>query len=134
MKRITALLCAALCMCLVLCSCDEMGSAVNSAKNKASEAVSDLNKDMNKYSTDNNGLFDDNRETVTPTNPPVTETEFYTEVEETEGFIEENVEEMIDNGQVEDGDGNVGDLENIDGDANVDENAVETESVDEMTD
>ena len=134
MKRITALICVALCMCLVLCSCDEMGNAVNSAKNKASEAVSDINKDINKYSTDNNGLFDDNRETVTPTNAPAAETEYATEAEETEGFIEENVEEMIDNGQVEDGDGNVGDLENSDGDGNVDYNAVETVTENDMTD
>ena len=134
MKRITALLCAAVFMCLVLCSCDEMGNAVNSAKNKASEAVSDINKDINKRSTDNNGLFDDNRETSAPTNAPVTETEFYTETEETEGFIEENVEEMIENGEVEDGDGNVGDLENNDGDGNIDHNAVETVDDNETAD
>lgn len=134
MKRITALICAALCICLVLCSCDEMGNAVNSAKNKASEAVSDINKDINKYSTDNSGLFDDNRETVMPTNAPAAETEYDTETEETEGFIEENVEEMIDNGQVEDGDGNVGELENSDGDGNADYNAVETVTENEMTD
>lgn len=123
MKRITALFCAAVCLCIILCSCSEFDNTVNSAKNKASEAVSGMEKNADRYSTDNNGLFDDNTE---PTNAPMTETEYYTEADETEDEgIMQNIDEMIDNGEVEDGDGNVGDLENSDGDPYIDENAAE---------
>ena len=125
MKRIIALICAALCMCAALCSCDGINNTVNSVKNKASEAVSGADNNKDRYSGDNKGLLDDNRETVAPTNPAMTESELNTELDETEGVIEENIDEMIDNGEVEDGDGNVGDLENSDGDPYTDENAAE---------
>ena len=125
MKRIIALFCAVLCMGMLLCSCAGLDNTMNTVKERASEALSGANNDPTRYSGDNNGLFDDNRETMTPTNPTYAAEE-YTEADYTEdNQIGEDLGEMIENGEVEDGDGNVGDLENRDGDPNTDENAAE---------
>ena len=126
MKKIIALVFAALMTAACLCACEGMENTMNKAKDKASEVVSDLNDDATKYSGDNNGLFDDNRETITPTNASdnLAETETAADVTD-DDTMGENIGEMIENGEVEDGDGNVGSLENSDSDANTDENAAE---------
>ncbi len=43
--------------------------------------------------------------------------------------MQENVESMIDNGEVSDGDGNVGIAENNDGDGNIDRNAADDDNI-----
>ena len=109
MKRLFALLCAAMLVGVMLCSCT--GTA-NKVKEKASEAVSDIKKDMKDSVTENKSM-EDNNGTVVPTNP-------------TEGSMMETIvdavatewDNMKEDGKVNDGDGNVGDRENSDGDGN----------------
>ena len=109
MKRLFALLCAALLVGVILCSCT--GTA-NKVKEKASEAVSDIKKDMKDNATENKSMVDNNG-TVVPTAP-------------TDGSMMETIEDAVatewdnmkEDGKVDDGDGNVGDRENSDGDGN----------------
>ncbi|HBE14667.1 MAG TPA: hypothetical protein DCY72_00245 [Ruminococcaceae bacterium] len=109
MKRLFALLCAAMMVGVMLCSCT---GAANKVKEKASEAVSDIKKDMKDSATENKSMADNNG-TVVPTDP-------------TEGSMMETIadavatewDNMKEDGKVEDGDGNVGDRENSDGDGN----------------
>ena len=109
MKRLFALLCAAMLVGVMLCSCT--GTA-NKVKEKASEAVSDIKKDMKDSVTENKSM-EDNNGTVVPTDP-------------TEGSMMETIvdavatewDNMKEDGKVNDGDGNVGDRENSDGDGN----------------
>ena len=101
MKRIVLLLCAAVMTTAAFTACT--GNAVTNPT----------------YA--NEPMTEKPRPTVKVTDKP-------TEViEELMTEIEENVENMIDNGEVEDGDGNVGIAENHDGDGNIDDNAVDDE-------
>ena len=126
MKRIIALICAAVFIASIMCACDAM-DGIDATKQKASEAVSDLTNDATKYSGDNKGLFDDNKETSapTPTNSSDALAEENTAPSDGGDSVGENLDGMLENGQVEDGDGNIGGLENSDGDSNIDENAAE---------
>ena len=109
MKRLFALLCAAMMVGVMLCSCTQ---TANKVKEKASEAVSDIKKDMKDSVTENKSMVDHNG-TVMPTDP-------------TEGSMMETIEDAVatewdsmkEDGKVNDGDGNVGDRENSDGDGN----------------
>ncbi len=123
MKRIIALFCIAVMMSALLCGCSEMTNdakkMANDAKNMANDVVSGMKDNVGtEYSNDNQGLLDDVRATVSPTD---------TIEESTDGIstTESNMDNMVDDGRVEDGDGNVGSLENHDGDPNIDENAAE---------
>lgn len=126
MKRLSALFCAVLVLSFSLCACTQ--DLVDDAKSKVSEISSDLTPD----STDTNGLTDNSRIDAAPTAPVEDTTDgIYTE----EGNMATEWQDMVENGEVEDGDGNIGDLENRDGDANTDveaaENAQERVSADE---
>ena len=109
MKHLLALVCATLLVGVMLCSCT--GTA-NKVKEKASEAVSDIKKDMKDSATENKSMVDTNG-TVVPTEP-------------TDGSLMETIvdavatewDDMVEDGQIEDGDGNVGERENNDGDGN----------------
>ena len=109
MKHLLALVCVALLVGVMLCSCT--GTA-NKVKEKASEAVSDIKKDMKDSATENRSMVDTNG-TVVPTEP-------------TDGSLMETIEDVVatewenmkEDGEVNDGDGNVGDRENSDGDGN----------------
>ena len=107
MKRLTALLCAVLLIGVLCCSCNS--ETADKTAQKASEAVSDMKQNVK-----------NDRETQ---NVPVTVVP--TEAAETSDVIETLVDmaatewnDMVENGEVEDGDGNVGDMENHDGDGN----------------
>ena len=124
MKRFIVLAFAMLMISLSLCGC--MDNTVDKVKDKASEALSDMNKDVaTEHSNDNKGLLDDNRETTATDAPTMTESENET-TSSTEGdIIATEWDDMVEDGEVEDGDGNVGDRENDDNDANVDPDAVD---------
>lgn len=109
MKRLFALLCAAMMVGVMLCSCT---GAANKVKEKASEAVSDIKKDMKDSATENKSMADNNG-TVVPTDP--TEDSMMETIEDAVATEWDNMKE---DGKVEDGDGNVGDRENSDGDGN----------------
>lgn len=109
MKRLFALLCAAMLVGVMLCSCT---GAANKVKEKASEAVSDIKKDMKDSATENKSMADNNG-TVVPTDP--TEDSMMETIEDAVATEWDNMKE---DGKVEDGDGNVGDRENSDGDGN----------------
>ena len=116
MKRFVALICAVVLAGLILCSCMN-NNMTNDAWQNATETVYGIREDTTEYSNDNNGLLDDNREDITPTNPTV---------DNTDGIYTENgniVDEMIEDGEVNDGDGYVGDAENYDNDRYIDDNA-----------
>lgn len=110
MKRLFAMICAVLMLTAVLSGC--MTETEKKVKDTASEAASGLKKAATEMGIDDN-------ETRRNTS---TENEYTTESDMGE-MIEDAVDSMIDNGEVEDGDGNIGDAENRDGDRNVDENA-----------
>ena len=121
MKRLIVLLCAVLFISLSLCACGD--DTAQKAKEKASEVMSGIENSMSTdYSNDNQGLLDDNRETIEPTNPTEDNTDgIYTD----EGNMATEWDEMVENGEVDDGDGNIGKMENRDGDGNIDEDAVD---------
>ena len=111
MKRLLLLVCAVITVCLILCSC--MSTTAGKVKDSASEFINDITPQSTKYSGDNQGLFDDNRPTELPTEK--------SNIMETIGdAIATEWDDMVDNGEVEDGDGNIGERENEDGDGNVD--------------
>lgn len=109
MKHLFVLLCTALMVGVMLCSCT---GTENKVKEKASEAVSDIKKDMKDSATENKSMFDNNG-TVVPTVP--TDGSM---METIEDAVATEWEDMKEDGKVEDGDGNVGDRENSDGDGN----------------
>ncbi|WP_405343843.1 hypothetical protein [Ruminococcus sp.] len=109
MKRLFALLCAAMLVGVMLCSCT--GTA-NKVKEKASEAVSDIKKDMKDSVTENKSMVDNNG-TVQPTD--ATDSAMMETIEDAVATEWDNMKE---DGKVNDGDGNVGDRENNDGDGN----------------
>lgn len=126
MKRFFCLVCALLLVSFSLCSC--MDNTVNKVKDKASEAISDLKKDMEQNSTENDGLLgagSEVPETIVSTVLPSDSAEMNTTAPTDENMLETMWDEMVENGEVKDGDGNVGDLENYDDDANVDTDAVD---------
>ena len=108
MKRLFALLCAAMMVGVMLCSC----TGTNKMNEKASEAAADIKNDIKGNVTENKSIADKNG-TVVPTDP-------------TDGSMMETIEDAVatewdnmkEDGKVEDGDGNVGDRENSDGDGN----------------
>lgn len=106
MKRLFALLCAAVLLCVCLCSC--MDNAANKVKDKASEAASDV-KDLMQGATDQPQVI----ETVSPTRA-----EDGDMMETIADMIASEYDDMVDNGEVDDGDGNVGEKEDHDGDGN----------------
>ena len=116
MKRILVLLCAVAILSMILCSC--MSTTAGKVKDAASEAVSDMKQSATAYSGDNEGLFDDNRSTELPT-------EKSNMMETIADAVATELDDMVENGEVEDGDGNVGERENKDGDGNVDANAAD---------
>lgn len=111
MKRLIALVFAAAFVCVSLCSC--MNTAAGKVKDEASEAIGNMQKSATTpYTGDNNGLLDDNRETVMPT-------ENNSMMETIADAVATEWDHMVDDGEVEDGDGNVGEKENSDGDGNI---------------
>ena len=120
MKRFLVLIAAVLIVSVSLCACGS--EAMDKVKQTASEAISDMTKDETKYSNDNQGLLDDNRETMGMSEPTEDNTDG---IATEEGNMATEWDEMVENGEVEDGDGNIGDRENADGDQNIDENAVD---------
>ena len=104
MKRIILLLCAAVMLTAVLTACT--GNAMTNTS-RATEPMTEKPRPT----------VSAKEAAEKPTNA----------VEELMTEIEENVDSMIENGEVEDGDGNVGIAENHDGDGNIDENAVDDE-------
>lgn len=121
MKKLIVLLCAVLLISLSLCACED--DTAQKLKQDASEAMSDIKNSLSTdYSNDNQGLLDDNREAIQPTNPTEESTDgIYTD----EGNMGTEWDEMVENGEVNDGDGNIGEMENHDGDTNIDEDAVD---------
>ena len=119
MKRLIALAFALLLVSLSLCSC--MENTMNKVKETASEAMSDIRNSMD-ATEDRNAVADSDRNT-TPTGGYAEDNTdgIFTE----EGNMATEFDDMVEDGKVEDGDGNVGDLENRDGDENVDEEAAE---------
>ena len=126
MKRIIALLCAVVLVAVSMCACSDMTSMMDKTKSGATEAAA---------ATENAAAYQENkretiaRETMQPTDAaPMTEDDtdgIFTEDGDLEETIEDRAEDMIEDGKVEDGDGNVGDAENHDGDMNIDENAAD---------
>ena len=115
MKRLIVLLCAVLAVCLILCSC--MQTSAGKVSDKAKETV-DSRQNATVRSGDDKGLFDDNRETTLPT-------EKNSMMETVMDAVATEWDEMVENGEIDDGDGNVGDRENEDGDGNIDPDAVD---------
>ena len=114
MKRILVLLCAAIAVSLLLCSC--MSTTAGKVEEKASEFINDLKPEATSYSGDNQGLYDDNSPTQLPT-------EKSDMMETIADAVATEWDDMVENGEVEDGDGNVGERENEDGDGNYDPDA-----------
>lgn len=110
MRRLLGLICAALMLATVLSGC--MTETEHKVKEVASEASSGLKKAATEM-----GIDDPGTRRITSTDG-----EDMTERDLGEN-IEDAVDSMIEDGQVEDGDGNVGDMENRDSDGNIDENA-----------
>lgn len=106
MKRFFALLCAAAMVGVMLCSCT--GDTAGKTKEKASEAVQDIKKDMKDSVTEIEKI-----ETTVPTESPDDNM-----AETIMDAVETEWDDMVENGEVDDGDGNVGDAENNDGDGN----------------
>lgn len=102
MKRLFALICAAVLLCVCLCSC--MDNAADKVKDKASEAASDV-KGIMQDATERPQVI----ETASPTNNTM---------ETIADMIATEYDDMVENGEVDDGDGNVGDREDHDGDGN----------------
>ena len=119
MKRLLALMCAVLIVGFSLCACSE--DTVKSAKQTASEAMSDIKKDLTQNTDNKDGMGKNDRATIAATEP-VESAADDTDIGE---MIETEWNDMVDDGEVNDGDGNVGDLENKDGDGNVDDAAAE---------
>ena len=116
MKRIIVLLSAVILVCLCLCSC--MNGSAGTVKEQATQQPATMaRQNATEKSKDNKGLLDDNREATAPTD----------KVEPTavEEMMETVWDDMVENGEVEDGDGNVGERENHDGDSNIDPDAVD---------
>ena len=111
MKRLIVLLCAALMLIASLTGC--MTEAGQNVKEAASEVASGVKKAATEV-----GIDDHETRRLTEATQPTTG-------ENVGEMIEDNVNSMLENGEVEDGDGNVGDLENNDGDGYVDEKAAE---------
>ena len=110
MKQFIALICAAMMICVMLCSCS--GDTAEKTKEKASEAASDIKKDMENSVTENKEIIAQ-KETIAPT------TSTDGDMMETIGdAVATEWNDMVENGEVNDGDGNVGDRENNDGDGN----------------
>ena len=109
MKRLFVL-CAAAVLMLSLCGCSQNLS--EEAKKLATEAASEMRRTATEFADNETNRTETRAETLMPTETDET----FDESEATEN----NMEEMIENGRVEDGDGNVGDLENNDGDRNID--------------
>ena len=115
MKRLIALMSAVVLLCGSLCACDN--KATDKMKDKASEAVADVKDSMTATEAkDDNNMMDNDRETVTPSVTAQDNTDL-------ESFIATEWDDMVENGEVEDGDGNIGEAENKDGDGNKDESA-----------
>ncbi|MBQ3284030.1 MAG: hypothetical protein IJH40_00135 [Ruminococcus sp.] len=95
MKRIFVFMCAALCLTMSLCGC--MNTSAGRVEEKPTE----------------------NRSAVIDNNKKAKPTDSVTSMMETVGdIVATEWEDMVKDGEVEDGDGNVGDLENHDGDGN----------------
>ena len=114
MKRIIVLLCAALILALSLCSC--MNTSARKVDDTPTEAHSSGYQTEN--SRNDSGVLGDSRETVKPT-------EKNNMLETVKNAAETRWDDMVEDGKIEDGDGNVGERENSDGDGNVDHDAVE---------
>ena len=110
MKRLIALMCAVLMMGVLFCSCND--NTAGKVKDKASEAVQDIKEDMKKSPTENKRIVDNNG-TTAPTEAPDGDM-----METIEDVVATEWDDMVENGEVDDGDGNVGDAENNDGDGN----------------
>ena len=110
MKKICLLICALLCIGVILCSCSE-----SDISQKASEAISELEKSVT--GNDDKTVPDNTRETIAYTEAPE-ETAF-------ENMLETKWDDMVENGEIDDGDGNVGERENDDGDGIADNGAVD---------
>lgn len=119
MKRLIVLVFAVIMVSLVLCSC--MENTANRVKETASEALSDIRNSLG-ATQGRDDLTDTDRDTDPTYGYAEDNTDgIYTE----EGNMDSEWDDMADDGRVEDGDGNVGELENRDGDENTDEEAAE---------
>ena len=114
MKRIIVLLCAAIILAVSLCSC--MNTAARKVDDTPTEARSGMSQTENSRS--DSGVLGDSRETVKPT-------EKNNMMETVMDAAETRWDDMVEDGEIEDGDGNVGERENSDGDGNVDPDAVD---------
>lgn len=114
MKRLTALLLAAVLTAALLCGC--MQEAKTDMKDAASEFVNGLQGNSATEARD--------RDLPLPTKSDA-ENMSPTEDDSMMDQIATEMQDMIEDGEVSDGDGNVGELENGDGDANIDEEAAE---------
>lgn len=110
MKRILILLCGVLMIAAVLCSC--MNTSAGKVDEKATQAYSD-----DKPTEHHNIAATDNKEMPTEDDSALMET--------IGDIVATEWEDMVQDGEIEDGDGNVGDRENNDGDGNVDPDAVD---------
>ena len=107
MKRIIVLLCAAVLLALSLCAC--MNTSAGRVDDKATEASTLMTPTERDKTRD---IADDKEHNVKPTEKGSDMMETIADIVATEW------DEMVDDGEVEDGDGKVGDLENHDGDGN----------------
>ena len=112
MKRIIVMLCAAVMIAVSLCSC--VNTSAGKVDEKATQAVSGVKPTERK-----NIAATDSKEKVKPTDGDSELMETIVDAVATEW------DEMVQDGEVEDGDGNVGDLENHDSDSNYDPDAVD---------
>lgn len=104
MKRILVLLCAVLMTAAGLCAC--MNTSAGRVEEKATQAVSGMNPT-------------EIRDAVTGKNEKTKPTDNVSSMMETIGdVVATEWQDMVEDGEVEDGDGKVGDLENHDGDGN----------------
>lgn len=102
MKRILVFVCAALLLTLTLCGC--VNTSAGRVEEKATQSVSGMKP------TENNEVIADKRTDTKPTDNTSSIIETIGDIVATEW------DDMVQDGEVEDGDGNVGDLENHDGD------------------
>lgn len=112
MKRIIVLLCAAVLVAVSLCSC--MNTSAGRVEEKETQAVSGM-----KPTEHSNIAATENKQKVKPTEDDPSMMETIVDIVATEW------DDMVEDGKIEDGDGNVGDRENSDGDVNFDPDAVD---------
>lgn len=129
MKRITLLICAVSVVAILLCACSKMMDSLNGTDQRPTDAPTNSTDVTREYPSGYDGAFDENRADTRATDvtaPSEDDTDgIYTEDGNLTETIEERFDDMVEDGKVEDGDGNVGEAENHDGDMNIDYDAVD---------